>query len=350
VGLLRFEGVSKRYTAGTRDVVALDGVDLSIGEGELVALVGKSGSGKSTLISILAGLYQPTSGRVLFDGFSLYDFDLRSVRRQLGVVTQNPYLFGDTIRANITLADPHASYEEMLRAAQIACIHEEVMSMPLAYDTPLLDRGASLSGGQRQRIALARALLAKPAVMILDEATSALDGITERKVQQELAALRCTRVVIAHRLSTVRDADLILVLHDGVLVEQGDHGQLLARGGFYHRLAFPEPDAVNLGGEPRMSEQMPIVEPPATHEPFADENTFTGYRSDFYGGGSAGGGGGTLVGQGARTSSSPSVKRLIRGGQARFQPPNDFGGEPTRPEQSPFSERPPDPRDPRRRR
>jgi energy-coupling factor transporter ATP-binding protein EcfA2 len=260
------------------------------------------------------------------------------VRRQLGVVTQNPYLFGDTIRANITLADPHATYDEMLRAAQIASIHEEIMAMPLAYDTPLLDRGASLSGGQRQRIALARALLAKPAVMILDEATSALDGITERKVQQALANLRCTRVVIAHRLSTVRDADVILVLHDGELVEKGNHGELLARGGYYHRLAFPEPGAVDLGDEPmeRATMQRPIVESPPVHEPFADENTFTGYRADYYTGH-----GGTLVGS---TPPPGAVKKLLGRGAHKFHPTSDFG-EPTDPGGNPF-----DPNDPRFRR
>ncbi|HEU5060272.1 MAG TPA: peptidase domain-containing ABC transporter [Kofleriaceae bacterium] len=319
-GHISLHKVSFRYSPVAP--LVLKEVSVEIAPGSMVGVVGRSGSGKSTLISILAGLYQPTSGRVLFDGFSLYDFDLRSVRRQLGVVTQNPYLFGDTIRANITLADPHASYEEMLRAAQLACIHDEIMAMPLAYDTPLLDRGASLSGGQRQRIALARALLAKPAVMILDEATSALDGITERKVQQALANLRCTRVVIAHRLSTVRDADMILVLHDGVLVEQGDHGELLAKGGYYHRLAFPEPGSVDTGADiplpADMPPQRPIPDAAPVQEQFADENTFTGYRADYYGPG-----GGTLVGQpGTHTG---SVKRLLGRGAPQFGPSQDFG-------------------------
>jgi len=216
------------------------------------------------------------------------------------------------------------------------------MAMPLAYDTPLLDRGASLSGGQRQRIALARALLAKPAVMILDEATSALDGITERKVQQALANLRCTRVVIAHRLSTVRDADVILVLHDGELVEQGDHGELLARGGYYHRLAFPEPGSVDTGADIPLPADMPPQRPiPAdapVHEQFADENTFTGYRADYYGPG-----GGTLVG-GQPGQTSSGVRRLLGGSGAKFRPSQDFG-EATNPEHNPF-----DPNDPRYRR
>ena len=210
------------------------------------------------------------------------------------MVTQNPYLFGDTIRANITLSDPGASFEDILRAARAACIHDEIMAMPLGYDTPLLDRGASLSGGQRQRIALAGRCWFIRRWSILDEATSALDGITERAVQRELR-LRCTRVVIAHRLATVREADLILVLEDGVLVEQGTHAELLAREGVYHRLAFPDsgadggeaggydggPPIAGAGGEARgapaaatpdraVARRAPVLAPP-TSEPFADE-------------------------------------------------------------------------------
>jgi len=331
-GGITLHRVSFRYSPVAP--LVLKDVSVEIAPGMMVGVVGKSGSGKSTLISILAGLYQPTSGRVLYDGQSLFDFDLRSVRRQLGVVTQNPYLFGDTIRSNISLADPTASFEEILWAARTAGIHDEIMAMPLGYDTPLLDRGASLSGGQRQRIALARALLAKPSVLILDEATSALDGITERNVQRELEALRCTRVVIAHRLSTVRDADLILVLSDGVLVEMGSHGELLQLGGHYHRLAFPEsspgaaPDpepapsrhAPAARPAPRSRQALPLQDAPPTPEPFADEGTLGG--RDF--------GGGTLLGSGpgAPAPTRRPIARLLRG-KASFRPTVDDFGEPT---------------------
>jgi len=211
-------------------------VSLEIPPGGLVAVVGASGSGKSTLAALLAGLYRPESGRVLFDGVDLVDLDLGWLRRQLGFVAQLPYLFGATIRTNIVLTDPNLPLVRVVEAAQIACIHQDILAMPMRYDSYLADNGASLSGGQRQRIALARALVRRPKVLILDEATSALDAVTEKAVQDNLAGLRCTRIVIAHRLSTVRDADLILVMDQGRIVERGTHSDLLARGGRYYEL------------------------------------------------------------------------------------------------------------------
>jgi ABC-type bacteriocin/lantibiotic exporter with double-glycine peptidase domain len=233
-GRITLDRVSFRYSP-IAPLVVRD-ITLDVQPGAFIGVVGRSGAGKSTLIALLAGLYAPSHGRVLYDGQSMLDFDLRLLRRQLGIVTQNAYLFGSTIRANIALAHPTATLDEVMEAAKLARIHDEIVLMPMGYDTPLIDRGASLSGGQRQRIALARALLSKPAVLILDEATSALDGITERGVQDELAALRCTRIAIAHRLSTVMAADQILVMSDGQIVERGNHGQLVAMGGHYANL------------------------------------------------------------------------------------------------------------------
>ena len=230
-GGVRLEGVSFRY--GPFSPPAVQDVTIEIPAGRFIALVGRSGAGKSTLASLLVGLYPPTAGRILFDGADLSRLDLRSVRRQVGVVPQHPYLFGASIRTNLTLADPTLPLSRAVEAAGLAHIHEDIAAMPMGYDTVLADGGASLSGGQRQRLALARALVHRPAILLLDEATSALDTRTEREIQGELATLRCTRIVIAHRLSTIRDADLILVMEEGRVVEQGRHGELLARGGVY---------------------------------------------------------------------------------------------------------------------
>jgi ATP-binding cassette, subfamily B, bacterial len=230
-GAIRLENVSFRY--GPAAPLVVRDVSVDIPRGSLVAVVGRSGAGKSTMADLLVGLYRPSDGRIVFDGFDLAELDLRSLRARIGVVPQHPYLFGLSIRANIALADPALPLSRVMDAARLAHIHEDIQSMPLAYDTLLADGGASLSGGQRQRLALARALVTRPSILLLDEATSALDAITENAIQQELAQLRCTRIVVAHRLSTIRNADLILVMHEGRVVERGTHGALASMGGTY---------------------------------------------------------------------------------------------------------------------
>jgi ABC-type bacteriocin/lantibiotic exporter with double-glycine peptidase domain len=233
-GRIELDHVSFRY--GSLNPFVVQDISLTVEPGQFVALVGRSGSGKSTLASLLAGLYLPASGRILYDGIDMNELDLRSIRQRLGIVTQRPYLFNQSIRQNIAAADPSVSFTSIVDAAKRACVHDEIMEMPLGYSTILQEGGGSVSGGQRQRIALARALVSNPAILLLDEATSSLDAVTEKAVQAELARLKCTRIVIAHRLSTIAEADLLLVLDQGRIVEQGTHRELLANGGAYEKL------------------------------------------------------------------------------------------------------------------
>ncbi len=225
-----------RFSYGPKLPPVVNDVTLDIEPGTTVALVGASGSGKSTLASLLVGIVQPQAGRILYDGRNLSEMDMRSVRQQVGVVPQAPYLFSGTIRENIALAYPEATLERIEHAARLACIHQDIKAMPLGYDTPVPAGGTTLSGGQRQRIAIARALLVGPSVLLLDEATSALDSITEHQVMRNLDQVGCTRFLIAHRLTTVVQADLIVVMHNGTIAEAGTHQQLLQRQGPYAAL------------------------------------------------------------------------------------------------------------------
>jgi len=246
-GAIQLDRVTFRY--GPLATAGVEEISVKIAPGQMVAIVGQSGAGKSTLAKLMLGLYRPSSGRVLYDGIDIAGLELHSVRRQIGVVTQRSYLFGTTVRENIAMNDSSVPMSKVVKAAELACLHEDVAAMPMAYETMVLEGGGSLSGGQRQRVALARALVHEPAIVLLDEATSELDTITEDLVHRNLARLCCTRIVIAHRLSTVRNADVILVVNEGAIVEQGSHEELLAKDGYYAALVRSQLKAQEVAGK-----------------------------------------------------------------------------------------------------
>ena len=220
-GEVRFQEVDFTFNEGSPLVV--NSVSFSIDSGSFVGIVGRSGSGKSTIMKLLPRLYQPTAGRILIDGFDISKLQLGSVRRQIGIVPQDSLLFEGTIRENIALTLPDATYEDIVNAAKVACAHDFIMEQPDGYATRIGERGTGLSGGQRQRIAIARAVLQRPSLLILDEATSALDYLTERQVCINLKNTfkGSTVFFITHRLSTIRSSDLILMMDSGHLVRTG---------------------------------------------------------------------------------------------------------------------------------
>jgi subfamily B ATP-binding cassette protein MsbA len=237
-GSVAFEGVSFRYQSDQSLPWTLDGIDLSCAPGEVVALVGPSGGGKTTLVSLLPRFWDVDRGRVLLDDVDVRDLRLAELRGAIGIVPQDPALFSGTIRENIAYARPGASDGEVEAAARGAHAHEFIERLAQGYDTVVGERGVKLSGGQRQRVAIARAILKNPSVLILDEATSNLDTESERLIEDAMAKLLVgrTTLIIAHRLSTVRRADRLVVLDRGRIVEEGSHADLLELGGLYARL------------------------------------------------------------------------------------------------------------------
>lgn len=227
----------------------LSGLNLVFRQGEITAVVGSTGAGKSTLASLVMGFYGPTRGRISVNGVDLRELDLNAWRLQVGFVSQDIFLFNDTIRNNIALWEENISTSEIEEAARLAELHDHIVTLPQGYDTIVGDRGLKLSGGQAQRVAMARAILRRPKVLIFDEATSALDNLTERAVYDAIQTLRQEAVVlvIAHRLSTIRSADQICVLQNGKVVEQGTHEMLMRQGAFYAQL-YRGAEEIQTGG------------------------------------------------------------------------------------------------------
>ncbi|MEH1875184.1 peptidase domain-containing ABC transporter [Nostoc sp.] len=235
-GAVKYENVSFRF--GTSGPLQLSNVNLEFEPGKFVGIVGQSGSGKSTMMKLLLRLYETESGRILIDGYDIAKVELYSLRRQIGVVPQETLLFDGSVQENIALTNPDATTEEIIEAAQVACAHEFIMNLPNGYNTRVGERGSALSGGQRQRIAIARSVLQRPKLLVLDEATSALDYPTERQICLNLAkAFKGDTVFfITHRLNTVSNADMIVVMDNSRVIEQGSHHELMATKGHYFYL------------------------------------------------------------------------------------------------------------------
>jgi ATP-binding cassette subfamily B protein len=246
-GRIEFSKVNFSYVANEKENFVMRDFDLTIEPGQRVAFVGPSGCGKSTIAKMILGFNMPNSGECKIDGKDIRTLDLSSLRRNIGVVLQDPFIISGTVAENIALGDPEPDLQAVTEASRLAGAHEFVINYPLGYQTAIGEKGIGISGGQRQRICIARALYRKPKILIFDEATSALDNESERRIQENMHAILRgrTSITIAHRLSTIVDSDLICYIHDGKVAESGTHAELIdsvylkERGfaGLYHRLA-----------------------------------------------------------------------------------------------------------------
>jgi ABC-type bacteriocin/lantibiotic exporter with double-glycine peptidase domain len=233
-GGIEIINLSFKYKENTP--VIIDNLSLKITPGQYVAIVGKTGCGKSTLVRLLLGFEKPTKGGIFYDGKDINAIDLKSLRKHIGVVTQNGKLFQGDIYSNIVVAAPQLTLDEAWEAARIAGIDEDIRLMPMGMNTLISEGSGGISGGQKQRLMIARAVAPKPKLLIFDEATSALDNITQRKVSEALDEMDCTRIVIAHRLSTIRQCDRILVFDGGHIVEDGTYEELISNNGYFASL------------------------------------------------------------------------------------------------------------------
>lgn len=249
-GRIRFDHVSFAYSS---DENVLSGLSFTVEPGQCAAILGPTGSGKSTLLSLIPRFYDPTSGTITLDGIDLRRLDLHDLRRNIGIVFQESFLFSNTIAANIAFGHPDATREQIRRAAEIACAHDFIMALPDGYDTILHESGVNLSGGQRQRLAIARAILLEPAILLLDDPTASVDPQTEKEIMAavENAMKERTTFVVAHRLSTLKRADRVIVLHGGRVVQTGTHAELMNTTGYYQfaaTLQVPDEESLRLLG------------------------------------------------------------------------------------------------------